>query len=180
MQRISIDLETMGSSPTSAIVQIGVYHLDNLVEASPQPDRSLLMNVDLEDSLRQGMTVDAATVYWWLHQSDVARASLLVPEPRRLRASLVYLNQWLTKRVGEEDIELWSHNSFDAPILHYAYKLLDIRTPWRYSRAMDLRTLKYVPGPEVSLKRGSEQEHVASWDAFAQGMEVVAKLGASA
>lgn len=66
---LMIDLETMGITPGSAIVQIGLcaFCLDD------ETMQSKSIRVSLQDCLDHGLTVDAATILWWFRQDEDAR-----------------------------------------------------------------------------------------------------------
>ena len=66
-----IDLETMGTKSDSIITQIGLVLFDRDKIVS-----EFKVNVDINDSLRLGLSVEGDTLYWWLKQSDEARKSI--------------------------------------------------------------------------------------------------------
>lgn len=70
-----LDLETMGSAPTGAIVQIGAVAF---TEVAVFEDGAFRRSVDLGSSMGIGMTVDGSTVDWWLDQEPGPRTSLLL------------------------------------------------------------------------------------------------------
>lgn len=70
--RIMVDLETLGTAPGSVILSIGAVRFD--VEEGLLDE--FYVNIDVESSQRLGLTIDGATVMWWMKQSDAARAKL--------------------------------------------------------------------------------------------------------
>ncbi len=64
---IMLDLETMGNTPTSAIIAIGAVRFDKKIKGK------FYGVIDLESCLEDGLTVDASTIMWWMQQSDAAR-----------------------------------------------------------------------------------------------------------
>ena len=180
MNHVSLDLETMGNTPSAAIVQIGAYAIHG-VEDAADPERSLRINVDLDDCIRHGLTVDGSTVYWWLAQSSHARSSLIDPAPILLAHALTRFNDWL-KLVSDSvpNTQIWSHAAFDGAILLGAYHAAGIEPLIGHRQMVDLRTLRHFPDHDrVDLKRGSSQEHAAEHDAWAQGQDVVRALQAA-
>jgi len=156
MRRVMIDLETMGTGPTGAIIQIGLVDFDQLGAFG---STATLINVSLESSMRAGLSVDARTVMWWLAQSDEARAGLrkdrqpLVVAMRKARAFL------------EGADEVWSHATFDFVIFQNALRALGM-TEVSYRVSRDLRTLFALKKPAPIKRQGTH--HNALDDAIFQ------------
>ena len=74
-----IDIETMDTLPSSAIVSIGCV----LFDESGVSDHRFYRNIDLYSSMAAGGTTGAETIQWWMNQSSQAKQQLLespVPE----------------------------------------------------------------------------------------------------
>lgn len=156
MNRVMIDLEALGSGPTSAIVAIGAARFDcgGIVA-------TLDLAVDAGSALACGMTLDAETLLWWLRQSDAARAQLQRPGVP-LRAALERFAQWLG-----EDAEVWGNGAaFDNVILAHAYRLCGLPRPWPYRADRCYRTLAALY-PQVAMHRVGIA-HCARDDAVSQ------------
>ena len=83
------------------------------------------------------------------------------------------MHLFLTK--GGKENRIWSHATFDAPVLDATFRAVDKVLPWHYRDNRDLRTL--FDGLELTeLKRGHPLEHTCGWDAFAQGQQVLEAL----
>lgn len=131
----TIDLETMGNGPTSAIIAIGC--------ACFSPDThgiaTFYTNVDLEDSMKQGLTVDASTIMWWMNQDVKARLALQgdrVPLKKALEMLAAFLRSHTSKRAV-----CWTHATFDAPILDNARRAVGVPMFTHYRAQRDIRTL---------------------------------------
>jgi hypothetical protein len=164
MRHISIDLETMGNRPTSAICAIGAVAFDP--EADPDTWHSLYMTVDLQSCIDEMLTVDASTIYWWLDQEKDAQVALL-GENSHISVALQELRSFY-ETYCTQDAAMWSHASFDAPILANAYhEVLEERTPWKYRNIRDLRTLEHLT-PDVEYPERKGTHHNALDDAMYQ------------
>lgn len=134
MKDIMIDLETMGNQPTSAIIQIGACYFDR---NTGEIGNTFLENVSLADSMMHGLTVDASTIEWWMVQEN---KSWLV-SPRRLADALGVLFNFIKTKTY-----IWSHSTFDIPILNNAYNRIESKAPFHYRMTRDLRTLTHLSG----------------------------------
>lgn len=134
---IMIDLETLGNKPTAAIASISAVLFD------PRSDwlgDEFHMHVSLESCQRAGLKMGVSTVLWWLQQNDDARQTLIAGQTDA--APLVVALDALAAFIPE-GAEPWCNgNSFDFAILHHAYDLIGMATPWAFYEEMDLRTLK--------------------------------------
>ena len=188
MEHVSLDLETMGQSPNSAIVAIGAYHVNVHAppEDEPNRDRAFYTRVDLGSCLKHGLQIDASTVYWWLGQPGEARNAIAEADRRDLSSALGAFSQWLRARVGDaDDTQLWSHATFDAVILANAYRALGMWNPIKYTNMVDLRTLRHFPPFSTGTVLGADKHdsphaHHAAYDAFYQGKDVVRAMQAAA
>jgi hypothetical protein len=130
-----IDLETMGQGPRSAITQIGAAYFDietGIVGAE------LLVNVDLESSMANGLEVDGPTIKFWLEQSH---RDFLSGRVWDISDALIAFTMFIQPKTN-----VWSHATFDVPILLNAYKALRIAEPFHYRDARDLRTVFHLAG----------------------------------
>lgn len=127
------DLETMGVSPTSAIMSIGA------VAFGGEQDHTFYVRVDLQSCLDHGLTVDGDTIYWWLDQSDAARRTLLINQ-LPLPEALAQYRYWVHKHTSRSAV-CWTHATFDAPILSNAFRACGTSDPVHYRQHRDIRTL---------------------------------------
>ena len=166
MRRVMIDFETFGNGKQSCLAQVGAcdFYPDGTI------GRTFKKNIDAEDSERNGGLIDASTVYWWLAQSEEARASLL-PERYSERMTLTELNEFLQ---GAD--EIWSHATFDFVILIEALKRHAIKPLFSFKAARDIRTLKALSKADVSkiVRTGTHHDGLA--DAIFQSQYVAAML----
>ena len=126
-----LDLETMGTGPTSAIVAVGavLFNKDKVVNR-------FYRTIDLKDSELYG-DIDGSTVMWWMKQSQQAREEIFKAN-NDLIDVLEEFSKWLPAGVL-----VWGNGSdFDNVILANAYKACCITQPWRYSHNRCFRTVK--------------------------------------
>lgn len=70
IQHIVVDLETMSTKPTAAIVSIGAVRLNE--DFTLAENAYFYERVSLESSMLQGLDVDAGTIRFWMSQEDEA------------------------------------------------------------------------------------------------------------
>ena len=164
MRHIMLDLETMGTAPGSAVVQIGAVEFSIYKLGDP-----LLITITLESCVSAGMRIDPSTVMWWMKQSDVARESL-VSTAVSVRDGLQSFADW----VGKERVCIWGDGAaFDNALLASAYRACRMPLPWHYSGDRCFRTMKETFPVERII---SEIEHNAAADAVAQARQMQAIL----
>lgn len=155
MKHIMLDLETMGNGSRAAIIQIGAVEF-----STTSLGREFKVNVDLTSSLRAGLEVDGSTIYWWMQQSEAARASVYAPG-MSLKDALVRFAEFVRNEVKAEFV--WGNGAtFDNVILRNAYRAIDEPCPWHFRGDRDMRTLisiaksKGITGPTVD--KGTEHD----------------------
>lgn len=163
--RVMLDLETLGTEPECAIVQIGAvrFGTDGLGE-------TFEAQVDAESCERVGLDTDAATMQWWVTQ-DNAEAVLTGGDD--ITAVLKQLDHYLH---GVD--ELWANSpAFDCAILDAAFEAIGMDAPWEYYQERDYRTLSH-------LAIAPDDDHDAAHDALAdathqaeQAAEILRRLG---
>ena len=152
MIEFMVDLETMGSGPTAAIVSIGCVPFDRESLAVSQDEFYTV--VDLESSLKAGLTAESSTILWWMTQSEEARTELFSRRRAQLYEALSALRYWMAGLVpAKNDRKVWGNGAaFDNVILSSAYKAVGLETPWNFWNDRCFRTMKnefaHVPLPD--------------------------------
>lgn len=161
--RVMIDIETMGTGPQSAVVAIGACTFDGA--------HTFYKDVDLQSCLDAGLRVDGSTIYWWLGQSEAARAALFNGRREPIATALSDLTHWWVTQqqsVDYEPSEVWAFPpSFDLVILENAYRALGESVPWNYRSPRCLRTLAALR-PDVPKPENKGTKHNALDDALFQ------------
>lgn len=149
---VMIDIETLGTSHDSVILQIGAvgFAMDGM-------DAGLYADVTVQDQIAMGRKVDPFTLGWWLDRTS-AEARLSVFERRdidlnSLRVCLEKLNAYIKAHLindthnNTKHDKLWANSpSFDLEIIRSAMKMCEIKPVWEYWHEADVRTLKVLDG----------------------------------
>jgi hypothetical protein len=173
VNRIMLDLETLGTAPGSVILSIGAVRFD---------DEKILdtfyVNISPESCVAAGLRMDVSTVMWWMGQSDEARKSLVTGEALVLHEALNEFGKWAlrfgTSEAGKVD-EIWGNGSdFDNVLLSHAYAAAGMPLPWSHRANRDYRTVRaLVPG--VVFEKPTIA-HNALEDARAQAAHLIKML----
>lgn len=170
MKDVMLDFETLGNGTNKCICQVGAVYFD---KSTGETGRELKINIDAASHERYGGKLDASTVYWWLAQSDAARASILEGDRIDIKAAFVQLNEFLSGSA-----RIWSHATFDFVTLQETCKQLEIKPLFRYKNGLDLRTLTYLAGLKVDNFKREGTHHDALADCKHQIKYCVAALNA--
>jgi len=128
---VMIDLETMGTTPASAIVSIGAVVFEP--RANIVTKKTFYAELDW---VEQGRRICPATQTWWESGNPIAKAALNGLDD--LKVTLEELAVWLPR-----DCKVWGNGAtFDISILEDAYRQLDLEIPWKFWNVRDCRTVK--------------------------------------
>lgn len=154
MNDIMLDIETMGNGSCSSIVSIGAVEFDI---NTGKTGKTFYLGVDLQSCLDAGLKVDASTVYWWLGQSDEARAAIC-KKGASLSSALISFSAFCDKTKN-----IWGNSArFDMGILSDAYRVIGLGLPWDFRNERDVRTLVAF-APEIKKKavfKGTEHNPI--------------------
>lgn len=132
MKDVMLDIETLGTRPTSMIVQIGACYFDR---KTGQIGGEFSVNIKHSfDDWR--FTSDPETVQWWQEQSQEAYDAVFNGEGVPIERALFDLAHFL--KAAEY---MWSHATFDIPILTNSLEICSIKNPVHYRGMRDIRTL---------------------------------------
>ena len=130
LRHAMIDLETMGTTPDSAIVSIGAVLFDP--RQNKVSEDTFYCELDWE---WQGREIDELTLDWWGDQNKEAREALSGIDD--IQIELVNLAKWLPK-----DVKVWGNGAtFDISMLEDAYRQYEIDIPWKFWNIRDCRTV---------------------------------------
>ena len=136
---LMVDLETLGTRPTSVFVQIGLCAF-NLV---PEPGNNMVstnIHVNIDSALRGGLTVDGGTIQYWLTEGVEARSEMAQPGGLDLREAMVELVLFVARTftvsdmIGTRTLErVWGNGpSFDISMLDHASAVTRVTLPWSH------------------------------------------------
>jgi 3' exoribonuclease, RNase T-like len=140
MKHIMLDLETLGTGNTAAIVAIGACEFDLHGEGvEPTPRHQLYVPITPESAIKAGLVVDGSTIRWWLQQSDAARKSTFPDDALDLHTACSYLCGFV-EQYGK-DVAVWGNGAtFDNVIIRSAFKAVGLPVPWSFRNDKCYRT----------------------------------------
>ncbi len=145
---VVLDLETMGTSSTSAIISIGAVVVD--LEYGEIGD-AFYETIDLQSCLDVGLTVDGDTVLWWMRQSTEARDAILCSSQRDLADALHEFSEFLHVACDNNLGGVWGNGvRFDNEILLNAYRVCKLDPPWTFKQDRCYRTARAL-FPDVKV-----------------------------
>lgn len=168
MKDVMIDFETLGTGANKCVCQVGAVYFDKTTGAL---GKEIDLTIDAASHEKYGGKVDATTVYWWLQQSEAARASITVKDKYDIHTAFMLLNEFLS-----EASRIWSHATFDFVTLTETMKQLDIKPTFSYKSGLDIRTLMYLAGTSISEFKRDGTHHNGLADAKFQVQYVVKAL----
>jgi hypothetical protein len=168
---VMVDIETLGTSPGSAIVSIGAVAFEPSTGAL---GREFEAHIDLQSACSIGLKVEASTVLWWMGQSDAARhAAFDAIDSQPIADALVAFASWLDTVSPQR--RLWAHGaSFDPVLLTAAYQAVKLKEPWTFRDVRDTRTIFDLAGIQAvsDYRSSSDVPHTPLSDAKVQARAV--------
>lgn len=135
MKNVMVDIETLDTRPSAAILSIAAVRFDL---DTGQLGPTFHKYVDVDSNMQHGRTVSGATILWWLSQPDEARHRIAGAAAEPLQDVLKDFSIFI-----EEGDLIWGNGAgFDNVILEDAYRAVGLNAPWRFWSNMCYRTLK--------------------------------------
>ena len=171
---LMIDLETLGTKPNAAIIQIGAVWFDLDREGVEYGDFE--QTIALQSCIFSGLTIDSKTVEWWMQESNDAKRSVSRDADNLFGAIDEFLFRYRAQHNSVERV--WSNGSnFDIPILENAIRVaVGKEPPWAYNSVRDVRTIYWLAGRAGWAKPKRETAHTALADARAQVSDLVSAI----
>lgn len=164
MNHCMVDLETLDTAPTSAIISIGAVIFD-----SSEVLARHYSNIYIDDFLLDNFTISASTLRWWMGQPEAM--GFLLKDADQLEAALKKFGNFLLKNSIES---FWGNGTmFDNAILTNAYKVCELNQPWSYRADRCYRTLR-SSFKSLDLPFDSGVKHNALHDAEYQANYLIA------
>lgn len=160
IERVMIDIETLGLETGSAILSIGAVRFN---ETSVWDE--FYQEISVQSCQESGLTIDAGTLEWWLQQDDSV-AEVLVGG----RTLVDVLGEFILY-YGDAD-EVWANSpAFDCEMIEEACRAVGKQAPWDYSQKRDVRTVRKLPGAVDVEMEGEEHNALddAKWQARVVG-----------
>jgi exodeoxyribonuclease VIII len=148
MQSLMVDLDTLGTPPDGAIVSIDACYFDKT-----SIGERFHRTVNLASAVRLGMSLDPATIIWWLRQDD---RSLFATNGTLITDVLHRFTDFV-----RPDATVYGVATFDLAILGAAYKLAGSDKPWKHGNERCFRTICNLRGmPHHDRGAQSMVEHL--------------------
>lgn len=162
---VMIDLETLGTRYDAAIIQIGACYFDR---NTGEIGEVFNMNIKYDSETMDKFSVDYDTFIWWIQQSSQAHNAIASKSitPRGIKETLELLHTWL-----EPQSVIWSHATFDMPILVNAFSTFGLKFPIPFRNMRDIRTLMDIADHHSDTDHGGVH-HRAIDDAMFQAKYV--------
>ena len=157
---ISIDIETPATSPTAAIVQIGVAVMNHHGDILDDKGRNFKIDVTEYDHYPQ-FDVNIGTMMWWATQNKEAFREAFgaynpsgvngVNEDRHsLEAGMIAFCDHIRSIGGK--VKVWAKPpSFDLVIIQHALAHFKMNCPWHFRDERCLRTLLDLTPKDASI-----------------------------
>jgi DNA polymerase III epsilon subunit-like protein len=160
-----IDLETMSTAKTAAILSIGAVKFDIEEE---KIIGEFYQNVELSSCIHLGMHTMQDTLDWWAKDSQKEARDTLTKDAVELDTALLKFLDW----INDEGIIPWANGAtFDIPILENAFKVCRRPVPWKFYNESCYRTFKRMY-PSILVSRDG-MKHNALDDAKYQAKHLM-------
>lgn len=147
-----IDIEALGLTPGSAIIQIGA------VSFIPSTGE-IIDEFEVDVSPQAPFTADLETLAWHQEKGTWPRPEHVEENSLAIGLALYELGKWIGR--APEYIRFWSWGgTYDFPLLAHAYSFAGEHCPWRYYQAKCARTvwdltfpgIRHAPRPHRALE----------------------------
>jgi hypothetical protein len=164
MLDVMIDLESMGTTPDSAIVGIGAVEFDL---SKGLIGDTFYRCVNLADATRRGCSIHAGTVAWWLAQSQAAQQAIIW-NTNPLDVALDDFAAFIGRCGDRKQVRVWGKGpSVDNAMLAHAYYICEKEVPWMCWNDRCVRTISALY-KNVEPDEFEGEKHNAADDALAQ------------
>lgn len=159
MKHVMLDLETWGTKPGSALRSIGMVQFDPRFAGF---GKEFYCNLDREDQVKLGATIDVSTEQWWARQSKEAQEALEQDQLPLLQACNMVRDYFRQTRVTH----VWAQGSnFDPVLLEASMGLVNVTPPWRFYNTRDTRTAYNIASLDTKTIKRKGEHHNALEDA---------------
>lgn len=141
---VMLDLETLDTRSTAAVLAIGVAPFNLQTGVVGSAATSLYLGIKLESALKTG-TVSASTLRWWMKQDLDARnaafgGSHTIQEALQLLAQ--YFGTFNCGTFNCGSLRVWANGpAFDIAILDRLHDKCVYPVPWEFYNVRDYRTI---------------------------------------
>lgn len=136
LDNVMIDIETLGTRHSSVFLSIAAVPFDTQKRVAAK--KFFYKTVQLESALMAGLTIDSATLQWWLEQKPAIMAKMF-KDSAPLPDVLKQLSEFFT--VNDLTTPWGNSASFDLGILANAYQKCGMVPPWKFYNERCYRTM---------------------------------------
>ena len=148
------------------MLSIGAVKFD--LDSDAIDDAAFYASVSVDSNTRMGRSTSESTLWWWMKQSDEAKAVFGEPK-QHLQTVLPEFCDWFHGATY-----IWSNGAdFDIPMLAHALRQHELEPPWNFWNARCARTYKNLPGVR-DIRIENPMKHSALHDAIAQAKHMQA------
>lgn len=170
MNDLMIDFETLGQTPTTAVISLGATFFD---PDSGKMGPTFYMAFEIDSQLKSGRTIDADTLKWWMNQSGAAK-KVFNEKAKPPKEVLQTFSQWVLSQNSVSKIYPWGNgSSFDISIIEDLFRMYDVKCPWMFYNIFDLRTFKRFVANNEKVDKSTGVNHNALDDAVNQANYVI-------
>lgn len=139
-----LDVETLGTKPGAVVLSVGAVSFDR---ETAMIKGEFYSAIDLRDSRKRGLVIDADTLIWWTKQGPEAIAKAFNdPKAHSLDRVVKEFKIWFQNERGRENAVWAQGQDFDLPIWGRAMAAVGERPPWEFWAGRDTRTVYDVTG----------------------------------
>ena len=171
-RHLMIDIETLDTSASAAIIAIGAVSFDPRGEVFDEG--TFLMTCSKKSNLAHGRTVSQGTVDWWSIQDQEAQDAVFAGPHTPLNLALDGFVRWVN-RISPTCTRVWAKSpDFDCNILQHACKEQGIYWPFKFWESRCVRTIMELAYPEGEFPHIELEgpKHDALVDAKVQALQV--------
>ena len=193
---LMVDIETLGTSMGAPVITIGAVLFDPYASDSSEELmlRSLILRIDISDSLKFADKVDGSTLRWWFEQHDDAIKALVTGDALNCQSAFTDLHGYCHERGSfanekyfdgitdfPKTCRYWAKDpDFDMRLMQHYYDHPDLKAnqPWDFWSCRSVRTVQDLAWPDGDRPdfRVNGVAHDARWDAVTQALTVQAAM----
>jgi hypothetical protein len=170
-RHLMVDLETLDTSVSAAIVSIGAVVFD---PRGTEIQDEFSLTIDQDSNVFHKRSISEATIEWWAQQSSEARERTFGGPHTELSDAMRSFTTWIN-RLAPTCTRIWAQDpDFDISILAHCCRGLNIIWPFKFWEGRSVRTIKELAYPDGDFPRIqlNGAKHDALTDAKAQVIAV--------
>jgi len=144
MNDIMVDIETLATSYNAVITQIGACYFDR---ETGEIGEQFCVNISVKDCLDIGMVIDDGSLKFWFEQKEHSWLKGYISLTGALQKFRNFCRQ-------NKKAKIWSHVTFDMPIIANAYWTIKQGLPFSFRACRDIRTLVDLSTYDRKVEKG--------------------------